>query len=114
MSVLIKGMEMPKNCKECMFADMDDVDFDYELYCTANKKYADLDMYDLPIGGGCPLIEVPPHGRLIDADEFKDYIRSGYEEMKHLFNENLKVATLVTESFCKDIDEAPTVIEAEE
>ena len=47
--------------------------------------------------------------RAIDADEFKDYIRSGYEEMKHLFNENLKVATLITESFCKDIDEQPTV-----
>ena len=47
--------------------------------------------------------------RLIDADAFKNYIRSGYEEMKHLFNENLKVATLVTESFCKDIDEQPTI-----
>lgn len=47
--------------------------------------------------------------RPIDADAFKDYIRSGYEEMKHLFNENLKVAALVTESFCKDIDEQPTI-----
>ena len=47
--------------------------------------------------------------RAIDADAFKNYIRSGYEEMKHLFNENLKVATLITESFCKDIDEQPTV-----
>ena len=47
--------------------------------------------------------------RPIDADAFKDYSRSGYEEMKHLFNENLKVAALVTESFCKDIDEQPTV-----
>ena len=47
--------------------------------------------------------------RAIDADAFKNYIRSGYEEMKHLFNENLKVATLVTESFCKDIDEQPTI-----
>ena len=67
-SVLIRGMEMPKNCKECMFADFDDVDFDYELYCTANGKYADLDMYDHPMGWDCPLVEIPtPHGRLIDA-----------------------------------------------
>ena len=65
-SVLIRGMEMPKNCKECMFADFDDVDFDYELYCTANGKYADLDMYDHPMGWDCPLVEIPtPHGRLI-------------------------------------------------
>ena len=69
MSVLIKGMEMPKNCKECMFADFEDVDFDYVLYCTANKKYADLDMYDHPMGWNCPLIEIPtPHSDLVDRD----------------------------------------------
>ena len=69
MSILIKGMKMPKNCKECLLGRMDDIDFDYVLYCTANKKYADLDMYDHPIGWKCPIIEVPtPHGRLIDAD----------------------------------------------
>jgi hypothetical protein len=88
------------------------------MYCQAVKADKNKRIY-APYGGyrpdWCPLIEVPtPHGRLIDADEFKDYIRSGYEEMKHLFNENLKAATLVTEGFCKDIDEAPTVIEAEE
>ena len=69
MSVLIKGMEMPKNCKECMFADFEDVDFDYVLYCTANKKYADLDMYDHPMGWNCPLVEIPtPHSDLVDRD----------------------------------------------
>ena len=69
MSVLIKGMEMPKNCKECMFADFEDVDFDYVLYCTANKKYADLDMYDHPMGWNCPLGEIPtPHSDLVDRD----------------------------------------------
>ena len=69
MSVLIKGMEMPKNCKECMFADFEDVDFDYVLYCTANKKYADLERYDHPMGWNCPLVEIPtPHSDLVDRD----------------------------------------------
>ena len=44
MSLLIRGMEMPKNCFICPFKNLEICDED------------------------CPLIEVPPHGRLIDAD----------------------------------------------
>ena len=100
--------DKPKRCTrpKCRFMDRDTLD------CRLQGKSWESfeEQYE-----HCPLIEVPtPHGRLIDADEFKGYIRSGYEEMKHLFNENLKAATLVTEGFCKDIDEAPTVIEAED
>ena len=47
--------------------------------------------------------------RLIDADAFKDYIREACEDLAPLFNDNGKVARLVTESFCKDIDEQPTI-----
>ena len=47
MSILIKGMEMPKNCIRKM-----------------PIKFSELDLRD----GLCPLIELPPHGRLIDAD----------------------------------------------
>ena len=47
--------------------------------------------------------------RLIDADAFKDYIRSGLEDVKHLFKDNGKRAEEVVESFCKDIDEQPTI-----
>ena len=99
MSILIRGMEMPKNCKECQLGYMDDIDFDYVLYCTANKKYADLDMYDHPMGWNCPLIEVPPHGRLIDADE--------------LANKTFYGATSAPYITYKKFVDAPTVIEAE-
>ena len=47
--------------------------------------------------------------RAIDADAFKEYITSACEEMKHLFNDGGAVAKLITESFCKDIDEQPTI-----
>ena len=47
--------------------------------------------------------------RAIDADAFKDYIRGACEDMKHLFKDNADFAKLITESFCKDIDEQPTV-----
>lgn len=47
MSVLIKGMEMPKNCHECPL-----------LYVTSLcDGFKD-----------CPIVPIPPHGRLIDAD----------------------------------------------
>lgn len=47
--------------------------------------------------------------RLIDADAFKDYIRDACEDMKHLYKDNGAWAKEITESFCKDIDEQPTV-----
>lgn len=120
MSVLIKGMEMPKCCAECVAGAYEYNENDERCFvCGFIKSQHPWECEHVEIDGidttkaradFCPLIEIPtPHGRLIDADAFKNYIRSGYEEMKHLFNENLKVATLVTESFCKDIDEQPTI-----
>ena len=49
--------------------------------------------------------------RLIDADALKAYITKGYEEMKSEFKTDKYrgIAKLVTESFCMDIDEAPTI-----
>ena len=47
MSVLIKGMEMPTNCHECPLLFVTSI-------CDGSKD--------------CPLVHVPPHGRLIDAD----------------------------------------------
>ena len=51
------------------------------------------------------------HGRLIDADAFKQYIREGMEEMKKYFktDKGLELAIKTTESFLKDIDEQPSV-----
>ncbi len=93
MSVMIKGMEMPKNCmecdlhftargldEECIFSN------DTVEDCTERRLYR------------CPLVEIPtPHGRLIDAD----YINgSGLIEWQ--------------KSIVKaEISQAPTVVEAE-
>ena len=61
MSILIKGMEMPKNCKECGLY--------IEGACYA-KGYRDYRLImDKSKPDDCPLVELPPHGRLIDADE---------------------------------------------
>lgn len=100
--VLIKNMMMPKSCP-CEL-----VGVGYDLHCTfvygvpsrTREYYECCEKETRP--DWCPLIEVPPHGRLIDADAL---IREAV------------VKFYVTDYFshiCEMIDNAPTVIEAEE
>lgn len=51
-----------------------------------------------------------PHGRLIDADAFKVYLMESV--LKFIDHPNYAEAKRVTEDFCRDIDEQPTVLEA--
>ena len=66
MSILIKGMEMPKNCRACPFEHI------AISYCNVIKKstshYPSGKEILTPRHKDCPLVEIPPHGRLIDAD----------------------------------------------
>ena len=61
MSVLIKGMTRPKNCFECHLTKWID---DGCAGCVADDKIHNASK---PID--CPLVEIPAHGRLIDADK---------------------------------------------
>lgn len=75
MSILIKGMEMPKNCMDCPFKGFDRVKGRGNI-CTINDSitlHAVLDGVDVKFVrmGDCPLVPVPPHGRLIDADALR-------------------------------------------
>ena len=71
MSILIKNMEMPEDCRECPLEQY------YmncgETRCRAENKILADNFKAIPFNGRpdfCPLVEVPaPHGRLIDADE---------------------------------------------
>ena len=67
MSVLIKNMDMPKNCAECKLWSICEClnDFeDFESVCYA------VEDGDLIRDKNCPLVEIPtPHGRLIDVDK---------------------------------------------
>lgn len=64
MGVYIKGMEMPHSCWECTFQDCGN--------CTLlNYKPVDAHIIENSTDANCPLLPVPSHGRLIDADKLE-------------------------------------------
>ena len=76
--VYIKGMEMTERCSQCRFLYGDTMDG----LCSAAEKWLDDDDYwtwfaynegdvDTSKPANCPLIPVPEHGRLIDADALR-------------------------------------------
>ena len=80
MGVYIKGMTMPKAPNDCPFCDYE------QGMCLAWLKVNEDDYfracYNYPdkgerFPGFCPLIEVPDHGRLIDADDIMAELGSG-------------------------------------
>lgn len=104
MSVLIKGMEMPKSCYSCNFCQYY-VEPNQGCYCVA--LFVDLHRTDfvkerLP---NCPLIEIPPHGRLIDANPIIKFIQDGLNNGEFGYDQ-IKVMG--------EIQYAPTIIESEE
>lgn len=88
MSILIK-MEMPKNCEECLLCGFVSCNVTGQrIYSTTLDRLPD-----------CPLIEVPPHGRLIDADALLKYCDAVYG-----LGNNISIGAIIN---------APTIIEAE-
>ena len=78
MSVLIKGMEMPKSCDMCWALD----DFGDYPRCRITEEQRG---YNFPVReqrmGKCHLVPVPPHGDLIDSCElFKEMERKGWHD----------------------------------
>lgn len=94
MSILIKGMEKPKNCFGC--------DFNINCYCKINYGEIDRDLWFCD--KTCPIVEVPtPHGDLIDIDS---KITIGVKD-------GLKVTTVRDLLNDKAVRLPKTVIEAE-
>ena len=90
MSVLIKDMQMPKNCSECPLSLSG-------KYCRIHKTYTTF--IKIPARPAyCPIVGLPEHhGRLIDADEMK----------------NLWAGCSISGSISPLLDARPTVVEAE-
>lgn len=96
MSVLIRGMEMPKTCNDCGLRDSFDC-WITDSYIEARFSKRNED---------CPLVEIPtPHGRLIDIKSVEDgkFVTVG-NDYQRWWNGALESV----------IDNAPTVIEGSE
>ena len=119
MSVLIKGMKMPKSCESCPCKTADAFG---GIGCQATG-YIPIRKVNQDRPDDCPLSEVPPHGRLIDADVMAEDLYIDIEnDLKALDQMELVGKARARIEFDKDckqnymlyLSEAPTVIEAEE
>lgn len=68
--IYIPTMEMPNSCAKCKLALYGKFDIDYLCPFLGTTKF-DQDTHR---HWACPLISVPDHGRLIDADAFLSLI----------------------------------------
>lgn len=105
MSVYIKGMEMPTSCP-CELLGIG-----YDLFCSFAegiparvKEYYECCQNDTR-PSWCPLIPVPPHGRLIDADAA---VRNGWG-----ISRTYSASPIETVYEAKTMDALPTIIPAD-
>lgn len=90
--ILIKNMEIPRNCVECFC--MNNCDAHAIMMGKLLEKGCENFMAEFRKGRleGCPLVKIKLHGRLIDADKLRMKYEYGAERKK--------------------VDKAPTVLEA--
>ena len=103
MSLILKGIDMPKSCNGCEFN-----------YCLEGGSYEwwecvilhdDINQFDTR-RTDCPLVEIPtPHGRIIDEKELLDKIKRGrYSE---------DINQVIYSVGVEDIANAPTILDEE-
>ena len=102
MSILIKGMEMPTSCGECdlcaCYVREDGTEENYRCPITMYPIHNFDERHKR-----CPLVELPPHGRLIDADALM-------KKVEH----DTPLSTVFEKTMRMYLNNAPTIIEAEE
>ena len=108
MSLIIKGMNMPKSCFKC------------QIYCKEfiDSAVSDNDFFTKRLEN-CPLVEFSEkQGRLIDADAFVEYLenefKSGYENDQKSDADMKMLIAKMHELIITEIRKRPTVIESEE
>ena len=101
MGVYIRGMEMPKSCANCPLRCYDRDD---HKFCGATGKairFGIIRPFD------CPLVSVPDHERLIDADALLLHLLTAESGKVYYYCYPCK-------EVIQAINEMPTIIPAEE
>lgn len=126
MSIFIKGMAMPTDCRECNFMAFRNTRGD--TLCECENIILATNFKSMPFDGRpdwCPLVELPEkHGRLIDADAFAEFIEDAIKRQRYKYvtvDGALTVADVLT-AVIDDLkgntivkyESNPTVIEAED
>ena len=100
MSVVIKGMKLPKNCLLCPCCVGEGIGAGRQHYCQAIEDEPCVSETYRP--KNCPLVEIrAPHGRLIDADKLTRCIDNAYGDKD------------IVKFVVNNIGRQPTIIEAE-
>ena len=101
MGVYVKGMYMPPSCYFCPMTN------DGFYLCKANNPYRQLeDDCEERIPDWCPLVYVPLHGKLIDADNI------GLTNFEIILCQEGNPYKNALEMLLKKIENAPTIIPA--
>ena len=108
MGIYIPNMEMPKNCFECPWRCKVDPD---NLLCRISGEH-----FEETFGGtiksrhkSCPLVPVPPHGRLGDLDALHKEI----DRLCDQYDAGIIEALTCLNGILMAISNAPTIILAD-
>lgn len=108
MGVYIKGMEMPGRCGHCPCFNAEN-----PIHCQAvkaDKAKRIAAPYGLPRPDWCPLVEVPPHGDLIDRRELMKTLEIAEECENCESHVGIHCAKESFVDACEAICDAPTII----
>lgn len=122
--VVIRGMEMPdRRTAELMHTELACVSRECDRHCENCDLVQDRDELIAAFHEAIRVLETVAnavslpagHGRLIDADSFKADCLAATKDAKPDFvrHEDWLKSCAVTMSFCRDIDERPTIVPAE-
>jgi len=106
MSVLIRNMEMPTSCADCRLMA------DGWCYSVGLEQREKISTVKRPTW--CPLIPVPPHGRLIDADALRQSMYHEAFETDSPMQKWDSGCWIRYKMFERMEENAPTIIPAEE
>ena len=109
MSVLVKGMEMPKSCLECDWC-AHTIPADNYICYRLNRAVigvAEEDV-DKSVNVCCPIVPIQSHGDLIDRNELISGLahKLGIRSLEYLTHQERAIVNW--------IEKAPVIIEAEE
>ena len=107
--VLVKNMDLPIDCVICPLCR---ILFD-EFNCRATGEWFEIDD-KVHRRDDCPLVEVPKHGRLIDADAFIKQNEEGFEEPLMQGEDQIGIREIPMDAVSMAIANAPTILEASE